>query len=111
MELKNIIEQLYEVIQERKAKPIEGSYTSYLFEEGIDKILKKVGEESSEVIIGSKNNNNVEVINETCDLIYHLMVLMVYQGIGIEEIVTELEKRREKICNKKPDKKLVGGIH
>lgn len=111
MELKNIVEQLYEVIQERKKDPIEGSYTSYLFSEGMDKILKKIGEESAEVIIGSKNNNKDEVVYETCDLIYHLLVLMAYQDITIDDIVKELEKRRQKICNKKPERKTAEGIH
>ncbi|MBV7274461.1 phosphoribosyl-ATP diphosphatase [Clostridium thailandense] len=111
MELKNIVEQLYEVIQERKENPIEGSYTSYLFSEGIDKILKKIGEESAEVIIASKNNSKDEFVYETCDLIYHVLVLMACQGVVIDDIVKELEKRRQKICNKKPERKTAEGIH
>lgn len=111
MELKSIVEQLYEVIEERKSNPIEGSYTSYLFEEGINKILKKIGEETSEVIIASKNNNKNEEVSEMCDLIYHLLVLMVNQGIDINDIVQELEKRRQKICNKKPERKPIESIH
>lgn len=111
MELKNIVEQLYEVIQERKNNAIEGSYTSYLFSEGIDKILKKIGEESAEVIIASKNNSKDEVVYETCDLIYHILVLMACQDIAIDDIVKELEKRRQKICNKKLERKSVEGIH
>jgi len=102
MSQNNIVEQLYKVIQERKENPIEGSYTSYLFEEGLDKILKKVGEESAEVIISSKNSNNKETVGEISDLFYHTLVLMVAKGIKIEDIVAELETRREKICNKKP---------
>lgn len=97
----NIVEQLYKVIEERKQKPIEGSYTSYLFEEGIDKILKKVGEESAEVIISSKNSDLKETVGEISDLFYHTLVLMVAKGIKIEDVVAELETRREKICNKK----------
>lgn len=110
MELKSIVEQLYEVIQERKNNPVEGSYTSYLFEKGIDKILKKVGEEATEVIIASKNNNNSEEVSEICDLIYHLMVLMANQGIAIEDIAQELDKRREKTCNKKAERKPIENI-
>lgn len=98
----NIVEQLYKVIQERKENPTEGSYTSYLFEEGIDKILKKVGEESAEVIISSKNSDNKETVGEISDLFYHTLVLMVAKDIKIEDVVAELEKRREKIGNKKP---------
>lgn len=110
MELKSIVEQLYEVIEERKNNPIEGSYTSYLFEKGIDKILKKVGEETTEVIIASKNNNKDEEVSEMCDLIYHLMVLMVNQGVAIEDIAQELDKRREKTCNKKAERKPIEHI-
>jgi phosphoribosyl-ATP pyrophosphohydrolase len=111
MELKNIIEQLYEVIEGRRDNPIEGSYTSYLFKEGVDKILKKVGEETSEVIIGAKNNSKEETVCEISDLMYHVLVLMVQQGIEVEDITKELEKRRQKICNKKPERKEVESIH
>lgn len=107
MELKDIIEQLYEVIEGRKKNYIEGSYTCYLFKEGIDKILKKVGEESAEVIIASKNNSKDETVYEISDLIYHVLVLMANQNIKIEDITRELEKRRQKICNKKPERKKV----
>lgn len=110
MEIKSIVEQLYEVIEERKGNPVEGSYTSYLFEKGIDKILKKVGEEATEVIIASKNNNKSEEVSEICDLIYHLMVLMANQGITIEDIAQELDKRREKTCNKKAERKPIENI-
>jgi len=110
MELKSIVEQLYEVIEERKNNPVEGSYTTYLFEKGIDKILKKVGEEATEVIIASKNNNKSEEVSEICDLIYHLMVLMANQDIAIEDIAQELDKRREKTCNKKAERKPIENI-
>lgn len=110
MEIKSVVEQLYEVIKERKGNPIEGSYTSYLFEKGLDKILKKVGEEATEVIIASKNNNKSEEVSEICDLIYHLMVLMANQGIDIEDIAQELDKRREKTCNKKTERKPIENI-
>ena len=75
--------------------PIEGSYTTYLFNKGIDKILKKVGEETSEVIIGAKNNSRFETVYEISDLVYHILVLMVNQGINVEEIREELKKRRK----------------
>ncbi len=107
----NVVQELYKIIEERKGNPIEGSYTSYLFEEGLDKILKKVGEESAEVIISSKNNDPKETVGEISDLFYHTLVLMVLQGIKVEDVVTELEKRRGKICNKKQKKEDVEGIH
>jgi len=97
----NIVDQLYKVIKERKENPTDGSYTSYLFEEGLDKILKKVGEESAEVIISSKNSDQKETVGEISDLFYHTLVLMVAKGIKVEDVVAELEKRREKINNKK----------
>ena len=85
----------------RKAQPQEGSYTCYLFEQGVDKILKKVGEESSEVIIAAKNGENNDTANEICDLLYHLLVLMAEQGISVEEVGAILEQRRQKIGNLK----------
>jgi phosphoribosyl-ATP pyrophosphohydrolase len=102
----NFLYELYQVIEERKVDPIEGSYTNYLFEQGIDKILKKTGEEASEVIIAAKNNNKEEIVSEISDLLYHLLVLMVNQGVKVEDLAHELEKRRMKICNKKVEKKL-----
>lgn len=90
----DIFREVYDVIADRKKNPKEGSYTNYLFEKGLDKILKKVGEEASEVIIGAKNENRDEVRYEIADLLYHLMVLMVEQGLSWEDISAELEKRR-----------------
>lgn len=90
-----LVQRLYNLIKERKNTPKEGSYTNYLFDKGLDKILKKVGEESAEVIIGAKNENKEEVVYEISDLVYHLLVLMVYLNINIEEIKEEL-KGREK---------------
>lgn len=84
---------LYEMLQGRKAEMPEGSYTSYLFEKGIDKILKKVGEESTEVIIAGKADDKAETIYEIADLAYHVMVLMVQMGISVEDIRKELESR------------------
>lgn len=92
---------LYEVVKGRQANPQEGSYTCYLFEKGLDKILKKCGEECSEVIIAAKNMDNNELKNEISDLTYHLIVLMVQQGLSLEEVEEVLEQRRQKIGNLK----------
>lgn len=86
-------EGLYHLIQGRKTNPQEGSYTTYLFNKGLDKILKKVGEECTEVIIGARKEDKEETIYEIADLAYHVMVLMVQMGISVEDITRELEKR------------------
>ena len=86
-------EKLYELVKDRKINPAEKSYTSYLFEKGIDKILKKVGEECTEVIISAKNNDNAELKYEIADLYYHTLVLMIEQGLTIQDIKDELAKR------------------
>lgn len=92
---------LYGVIQERRTHPQEGSYTCYLFEKGTDKILKKCGEECSEVIIAAKNGQNEQTAEEICDLLYHLLVLMVNQNLSLEQVEQILEARRQKIGNLK----------
>ena len=97
----DVLEALYQTIVSRKETKPEGSYTSYLFEKGIDKILKKCGEECSEVIIAAKNNDNVETVLEISDLLYHIMVMMVNQGIPLEDVLAELDKRSEKSGNLK----------
>lgn len=89
----NVLESL---VKERKSNPVEGSYTNYLFDKGIDKILKKVGEENAEVIIASKNEDRGEVVYETADLLYHLTVLLAERGISWEEVMLELKKRHKK---------------
>lgn len=89
-----ILYELYDVIQDRHEKMPEGAYTTYLFDKGIDKILKKVGEETAEVIIASKNRVKSEVVYETADLMYHLMVLLVEQGVELGDIFAELKSRR-----------------
>lgn len=91
-----ILNKLYERIKGRKIKPVEGSYTNYLFEKGIDKILKKVGEEATEVVIASKNDSKDEIVYEVSDLIYHLMVLLVEKNITLNDIYNELERRYKK---------------
>lgn len=89
----NILIDLYSTIFNRRDNPIEGSYTNYLFNEGIDKICKKIGEESTEIVIASKNNSKEELIYEISDFVYHLSVLMVEKGINFEDIEEELIKR------------------
>lgn len=85
--------ELAQLIEERKLTPKKGSYTSYLFEKGIEKILKKVGEESTEVVIGAMKQDKAETIFELADLMYHLLVLMVDQNIDLKEVYQELAKR------------------
>ena len=85
----------------KAAQHTEGSYTCYLFDKGIDKILKKCGEECSEVIIAAKNGDNAETVLEISDLLYHLTVLMVSEGISLDDIKAELDKRSEKSGNLK----------
>jgi phosphoribosyl-ATP pyrophosphohydrolase/phosphoribosyl-AMP cyclohydrolase len=86
-------EGLYELIRGRKSQPREGSYTTYLFAKGLDKILKKVGEECTEVIIAGRKEDRAETVFEIADLTYHVLVLMVQMGISVEDITRELEKR------------------
>ncbi len=87
------MEDLMALISGRKNKPQEGSYTTYLFEKGVDKILKKIGEESTEVIIAGKADDRKETVYEIADLCYHVMVLMVEMGISLDEIKNELKSR------------------
>ena len=87
------IQSLYDMLKDRQIKKPEGSYTTYLFEKGIDKILKKVGEESTEVIIAAKADDKKETVYELADLIYHAMVLMVEMGISVEDVHKELASR------------------
>ncbi|MBN2221588.1 MAG: bifunctional phosphoribosyl-AMP cyclohydrolase/phosphoribosyl-ATP diphosphatase HisIE [Vallitaleaceae bacterium] len=89
-----VLEEVYQVVVDRKLNPKEGSYTNYLFDKGIDKILKKVGEETAEVIIGAKNEGCDEIIYEISDLLYHLTVLLVEKGANWNQIFKELAKRR-----------------
>ena len=86
-------EGLYRLIAGRKTSPKEGSYTTYLFEKGLDKILKKVGEECTEVVIAGRKEDREETVYEIADLCYHVMVLMVQLGITVEDVTRELEKR------------------
>ncbi|MBQ2306935.1 MAG: bifunctional phosphoribosyl-AMP cyclohydrolase/phosphoribosyl-ATP diphosphatase HisIE [Clostridia bacterium] len=87
------VDGLMEMLEGRKRAPKEGSYTSYLFEKGLDKILKKIGEESTEVIIAGKAQDNPETVYEIADLMYHVMVLMVEAGISLDDVRAELGRR------------------
>lgn len=95
------LQQLYDVVKHRKQNPEEGSYTCYLFEKGLDKILKKCGEECAEMIIASKNDDPAELEGEICDLIYHMMVMMVEKDIPLENVMAILDARGKKIGNLK----------
>jgi phosphoribosyl-ATP pyrophosphohydrolase len=99
--MNDILQRLYQVVQDRKSNPQEGSYTCYLFDQGLDKICKKVGEESAETIIAAKNGVQGETVGEISDLIYHLMVLMVHQNIPLDAVLAELDRRSGKIGNLK----------
>ena len=90
----SLLTKLYELIQSRERERPAGSYTTYLFEEGLDKILKKLGEESAETIIAAKNDDRARLVSEVSDLVYHLLVLLVARGVSLEEIANELEQRR-----------------
>lgn len=94
-----IVQRIVEVLEDRRENPQQGSYTNYLFDSGIDKILKKVGEESAEVIIASKNPDKEELVYEISDLVYHVLVLMNQQKVSLEEITKELSKRHGKRKN------------
>ena len=91
---REIVHEVIAEIKNRRTNPVEGSYTSYLFREGIDKVLKKIGEESSEVIIGAKNEDKAELTSEFADLIYHSLVLMEIADVSLSDVKNELLKRR-----------------
>ncbi|MHB1419131.1 MAG: bifunctional phosphoribosyl-AMP cyclohydrolase/phosphoribosyl-ATP diphosphatase HisIE [Bacillota bacterium] len=104
LSLAQVMKEVYGVILDRQKTMPEGSYTTYLFKQGQDKILKKVGEEAAEVIIASKNNAAQEIRYEVGDLLYHLMVLLANHSITLEDIATELAKRRPGSDNGKDTK-------
>ena len=105
-----VLEELYRVIENRKENGQDGSYTRYLLDKGTDKILKKVGEECTEVVIAAKGENKEEMVSEICDLAYHLLVLMVDKEIEIEAVREELIKRSNKINNFKGERKTIDNI-
>lgn len=90
-----VLNELYALIETRKRDRPAGSYTTYLFDQGLDKILKKVGEESSETIIAAKNKDESLLVGEVSDLLYHLLVLMVERGVTIDQVREELTRRRQ----------------
>jgi phosphoribosyl-AMP cyclohydrolase / phosphoribosyl-ATP pyrophosphohydrolase len=94
-ELEGVLHELYAVIEDRKEKRPDGSYTTYLFNSGLDKILKKVGEEATETIVAAKNADPQRFVSETGDLLYHLLVLLVERGVTLDEIAKELKGRRK----------------
>lgn len=91
----SVLSRLYQLVQDRERERPTGSYTTYLFEEGLDKILKKLGEETAETIIAAKNDDKSRLVAEVSDLIYHLLVLLVARGVSLEEIGNELRQRRQ----------------
>lgn len=101
------MDSLYELLRERKVTLPEGSYTTYLFQKGIDKILKKIGEESTEVIIAAKANDKSETIYEIADLAYHIMVMMNEMGISVDDVRKELASRHV-IDHKVKQEKMTG---
>ena len=103
------LNELYEIIKNRKAQPKEGSYTNYLFDKGLDKILKKVGEEATEVVIAAKNEDPQELIYETADVLYHLLVLLAEKNIPYEAIEAELASR-EGVVSKTTDRPEIANL-
>ncbi|HEX5833710.1 MAG TPA: bifunctional phosphoribosyl-AMP cyclohydrolase/phosphoribosyl-ATP diphosphatase HisIE [Pyrinomonadaceae bacterium] len=90
-----LFQELYEVIKTRQRERPDGSYTTYLFDKGLDKILKKVGEESAETIIAAKNDDPKQLVSETADLLYHLLVMLVARDVSLDEVRAELAQRRK----------------
>ena len=99
--MNDTLQGLYEVVINRKEHPQENSYTCYLFEKGLDKILKKCGEECTEMVIAAKNADKDELSNEINDLLYHMVVLMVECGVSVEDVEKIMEERAAKIGNLK----------
>ena len=91
-----VLHELFEVVKSRQRERPEGSYTTYLFDKGLDKILKKVGEESAETIIAAKNDDSKQLVSETADLLYHLVVMLVARGVSLDDVREELAKRRKR---------------
>ena len=104
--MNDTLNTLYRVILDRKENPQEGSYTCYLFSKGLDKILKKVGEECAETIIAAKNESAADTVGEISDLIYHLLVMMAEKEIPVGDVLAELDSRSAKIGNLKQMKQV-----
>ena len=92
---------MYDVVMSRRAEPQEGSYTCYLFEKGLDKLLKKCGEECTEMVIAAKNSDKEELVGEINDLLYHMIVLMAERGVTVEDVEAVMVERSRKIGNLK----------
>lgn len=105
--MKTEFEDLYETILDRKTNPEEGSYTAYLFNKGVEKICKKVGEEATETIIAAIKNDKEELVCEISDVLYHLFVLMAERGVSLQDVEAELAKRSQKTGNLKAERKPV----
>jgi phosphoribosyl-ATP pyrophosphohydrolase len=103
----NELEKQYQSALDRKQNPEEGSYTTYLYNKGLDKILKKVGEESTEVIIAALSESKEDLIGEINDLAYHVIVLMVEKGITLDDVEAEMKRRAEKQHNLKAERKTI----
>lgn len=99
--MRDTFQELYDTVVSRRDTKEEGSYTCYLFDKGLDKILKKVGEECSETIIAAKNGVKDDTVGEISDLLYHLMVMMVEEEIPLDDVKAELDKRAQKTGNLK----------
>lgn len=104
------LEKQYETALDRKKNPEEGSYTTYLYNKGLEKILKKVGEESTEVVIAALSQSKEDLIGEINDLAFHIIVLMVEKGITPEEIEAEMKRRAEKQHNLKPERRPITNV-
>lgn len=94
-ELGEMLQQLHGIIESRRRERPAGSYTTYLFEQGLDKILKKLGEEATETVIAAKNDDASALVSETADLLYHLLVLLVERGVALDDVSRELVRRKE----------------
>lgn len=97
----DILSTLYDTITKRRENPAEGSYTAYLFREGTDKILKKCGEETAELIVAAKNGEPGQIVGEASDLLYHLLVLLNQQNVPLSDVYAELQRRHQKQGNLK----------
>jgi phosphoribosyl-ATP pyrophosphohydrolase/phosphoribosyl-AMP cyclohydrolase len=95
-EAPGVLHELFEVVKSRQRQQPEGSYTTYLFDKGLDKILKKVGEESAETIIAAKNDDSKQLVSETADLLYHVVVMLVARGVSLDDVRAELAQRRKR---------------
>jgi phosphoribosyl-ATP pyrophosphohydrolase len=104
------LENLYETALDRKNNPEEGSYTTYLYNKGLEKILKKIGEESTEVVIASLSDSKEDLINEINDLAYHIVVLMVEKGITLQEVEEVMQRRSLKQHNLKAERKPITNV-